>query len=174
MIWNEKCSQVSCKTGALIKANTSAERYKFLQIAQQHQKWKKHGSTCLQCNQIYCRGQTKAEDLMLSLAQFFQGFKLQCNFFLLYQHHEDKSSIMSCKSSVCQEWPSSSISKLRRRGSCIISPESGLLQVSAPAPAQVTDTAGLLLSGGGGLLSIPRCSPRVCLVTLGNSAVPVN
>lgn len=81
MIWNEKCSQVSCKTGALIKANTSAERYKFLQIAQQHQKWKKHGSTCLQCNQIYCRGQTKAEDLMLSLAQLFQGFKLQCNFF---------------------------------------------------------------------------------------------
>jgi len=33
----------------------------------------------LQCHQIYCRGQTKAKDFIVYLAQLFQGFKLSAS-----------------------------------------------------------------------------------------------
>lgn len=47
----------------------------------------------LRCNQIYCRGQTKAEDFMVSPAQLFQGFKLRCYFFALSASWGQKISL---------------------------------------------------------------------------------
>lgn len=98
------------------------------------------------------------------------GLQITVLIFLLYQHHEDKKyrSVMLTQS---LEWPSPNIGKLRRKGSVIISPlaapASSLLQVWAPALVHIPDTAGWLLSGGSGLLSIPWWKPWSLFCCLG-------
>lgn len=123
----------------------------------------------LQCNQIYCRGQTKAKDFMISLAQLFQGFKLRCYFFALSASWGQKISL--CHVTQSLERTSPNISKLRRKVSVIISPlaapASSLLQVWAPALVHTPGTAGWLLSSGSGLLSIPRWKPWSLFCYLG-------
>lgn len=57
----------------------------------------------LQCNKIYCRGQTKAEEFMLSPAQIFLGWKLWCYFFTLSTSWWQK---IPCKPSIYQKKPS--------------------------------------------------------------------
>lgn len=80
-------------------------------------------------------------------------------FFSLYQYHDDKKYHVN-QGVQNQKKPSPTISILRIKGSFLISasaaPVRNFPQGCAPVLASVPDTAGLFLSGGGQLLSIPR------------------
>lgn len=72
----------------------------------------------LQCNKIYCRGQTKAEEFMVSPAKILLGWKLWCYFYTLSTSWWQK---ISCKPRVYRQKLSPTISTLRRKGSFLIS-----------------------------------------------------
>lgn len=101
----------------------------------------------LQCNKIYCRGQTKAKEFMVSPAQIFLGWKLWCYFFTLSTSWWQK---ISCKPSVYQKKPSPYHYPEKKREFIYLS--IAALVRSLP---QYLPMVGLVLSGGGQLLSIP-------------------
>lgn len=152
--------------------NTSKHFCRKVKVLASEMEGKAMEAPVLQHSKIYSRGQTKAEELRVSPAQIFLGWKLWCYFFTLSTSWRQK---ISCKPRFTESeetFPTHQYPEKKREFSylCISSSGRSFPQGCAPVLAHVPDTAGLFLSGGGQLLSIPR----VCCVTLGNSAGPIN
>lgn len=145
---------------------------KLLQRPQQHQKWKENAWKHLPfaASKFIAEVKQKPRMSQCSSRASNNGVTL-----LALSAPSGQKNHYVKQTSACQEWPPRQISVSKGEKGVIVSLDRQLQHiVCCVSLPRVQDTADLLLSCGRGLLSIPLCSPGVCFVTLGNSAVPIN